>query len=132
MIDNDLVVSQTGDITISAGSALVEDNVSERVWGYYLCIENNSNERIHLLGKNWNITDDKGNRFSDSSDGFKGEIPELEPGESFEFTSLAPLAAENAVFYGSCKIMKDGQAAKEVKIPTFMMNSGETVSATIN
>lgn len=139
MIDNqDFVVSQTDDITISACPMLVEENMSsqtkEFVWGYYLCIENNSNEKIHLIGKNWNITDDKGNRFCDDSMGFKGEIPELEPGECFEFTSETPISSASAVFYGSCKIQKDGQSkSEEIKIPTFYLSAEkEESSVTIN
>ncbi len=133
MRENELVVYQTEDVTISAGSELVEKGVQQFVWGYYFCIENTSNERIHLLGKNWNITDEKGNRFCDDSEGFKGEIPELEPGECFEFSSLAPIASPNAVFYGSCKIKKDSQCqAENVRIPTFSLSSGQKFSSMIN
>lgn len=123
--DSELLVSQTDGIVVSAGPVLVDENESLRnhfMWGYYLCIENNSNRKIQLVGKDWNITDDLGNRFSDQSAGFKGEIPELEPGEYFEFTSTAPLKSANAVFYGSCKVVSEGQA-KEVRIPTFALNA---------
>ena len=87
--ENEPVVASSDDIVITACPTLVEENraTQEFLWGYYFCIENNSSERIQLVGKSWNITDDKGNRFCDDSAGFKGEIPELEPGESFEFTS---------------------------------------------
>lgn len=102
MIDNDeILVSQTDGIVVSAGPVLVDENESLKnhfMWGYYLCIENNSNHKIQLVGKDWNITDDLGNRYSDTSAGFKGELPELEPGEYFEFTSEAPLKSANAVF----------------------------------
>ena len=46
-----------------------------------MCIENNTGAKIRLVGKDWNITDDRGNRYNDSSAGFKGELPELEPGQ---------------------------------------------------
>lgn len=129
MIDeNDFLSAQTDDITVSACSVLMDAEKSHsaaaHLWGYYLCIENNSCHKIHLVGKDWNITDDKGNRFSDTSMGFKGEIPELEPGECFEYTSTAPIDASNAVFYGCCKIKKEGQeTTQEVKIPTFYLSS---------
>ncbi len=112
----------------SACPVLIDEkqNRSEKcfLWGYYLCIENNSSRKISLLGKNWKITDDRGNSISDDTCGFKGEIPELEPGECFEYTSTAPVAAANAVFYGSCRIKTEGQDfAKEVKIPTFFLSA---------
>lgn len=137
MTDNQefLTVSDQG-IVISACPVLMEENCrnNDFYWGYYLCIENNTDTKIRLVGKNWNITDELGNRFSDDSAGFKGELPELEPGEYFEFTSEAPLKAANAVFYGSCKVMSEGQnKIKEVKIPTFNLSTGKnTVSRVLN
>lgn len=128
MNECDFLISQTDGITVSACPVLVDEEKSRAsfMWGYYLCIENNSDKKIHLVGKNWNITDDKGNSFSDDSAGFKGEIPELEPGECFEYTSMAPINAYNAVFYGSCKVKTEGQeSTKEVKIPTFCLNAAQ-------
>ena len=61
MIDNDeILVSQTDGIVVSAGPVLVDENESLKnhfMWGYYLCIENNSNHKIQLVGKDWNITE---------------------------------------------------------------------------
>ena len=123
--DNDFLYSQTDDIMVSACPVLLEeDTTAENVWGYYLCIENNSKNKISLVGKDWNITDDKGNWYSDDTEGFKGELPELEPGECFEYTSTAPLNSGNAVFYGCCKIKKEGQDKIEnVKIPTLFLTA---------
>ena len=121
---DDYIVSQTDGITISACPVLIDEFAPKNfMWGYYLCIENNTNNRIQLVGKDWNITDDAGNSYNDSSAGFKGELPELEPGEYFEFTSEAPLSSANAVFYGSCKILAEGQSQiKEIRIPTFSLS----------
>ena len=122
-IADDLVSLQTGGIVVSAGPVLVDEETENRyMWGYYLCIENNTTKKIQLVGKDWNITDDKGNRFNDSSVGFKGEIPELSPGEYFEYTSYAPLQAKNAVFYGSCKVKTDG-IEHNVTVPTFSLSA---------
>ena len=121
-IADDLVSLQTDGIVVSAGPVLVDEEADNRyMWGYYLCIENNTAKRIRLVGKDWNITDDKGNRYNDSSVGFKGELPELEPGEYFEYTSYAPLQTKNAVFYGSCKVQSEG-INREVKVPTFSLS----------
>ena len=119
-------VSEEG-VIISAAPTLVESDGGRNVFGYYFCIENLSQNRIKIVGKNWNIADDMGNRFTDDSVGFKGEIPELEPGEFFEFTSTASLDASNAVFYGSCKIASD-RGVKEVQMPTFSFASRGRVS----
>ncbi len=120
--EQEMIVTQTDSIVITAGSELVDSYINnqgkEFVWGYYFCIENNSDEKITLLGKNWNITDSNGNSFCDDSLGFSGEMPELEPGEYFEFSSTAPIQASNAVFYGSCKIIKGSDSkAQNIQIP---------------
>ena len=132
--DSALLTAETDDIVISAGRELVEQggNGHQFVWGYYFCIENNSNKKISLLGKNWHITDDKGNNYSDNSVGFKGEIPDLEPGESFEFSSMAPLSSANAVFYGSCRIKADNNEVKDIRIPTFLLSVGNVRPSLMN
>lgn len=132
--DGALLTAETDDIVISAGRELVEKNDAGHkfIWGYYFCIENNSDKRIRLLGKDWHITDDKGNSYSDDSKGFKGEIPDLEPGEYFEFTSTAPLSSPHAVFYGSCKIEADNDGVKDIRIPTFQMSVDEAYPHLVN
>ena len=124
--EDDLVCLQTDGIAVSAGQVLLEEENLENqyMWGYYFCFENNTKDKIRLVGKNWNITDEKGNSFHDSSAGFKGELPELEPGEVFEYTSYAPLKAANAVFYGSCLVEALGQnKLKNIKMPTFSLSA---------
>ena len=106
---DDMIVMEEGDVVITAASELVDSSYragEEFLWGYYFCIENNSDEKITLLGKNWNITDDSGRSFCDDSDGFSGEIPELEPGEYFEFRRRPGTSAgsgfELNVFHKTC------------------------------
>ncbi|MBE6448308.1 MAG: ApaG domain [Alphaproteobacteria bacterium] len=133
--DGEYLTTQTDGIVVSACPVLVDEKASsEFVWGYYLCIENNTDSRIQLLGKNWNITDEAGNSYNDCSDGFKGELPELEPGECFEYTSEAPLSSPNAVFYGCCRVLEEGQTKiKEIRIPTFNLSvSGENGTRTLH
>ncbi len=120
--EQEFCTSQSDGIVVSACPVLVDESANRFMWGYYLCIENNTDSKIQLLSKNWNISDDAGNFYNDSSAGFKGELPELEPGEYFEFTSEAPLKSLNAVFYGSCKILAKGQT-KEIRIPTFSLSA---------
>ena len=72
MEESEFVVSQTDGITVSACPVLVDSVApSKFMWGYYLCIENNTDQKIQLVGKDWNITDENGNCYNDSSAGFK-------------------------------------------------------------
>lgn len=118
--DEECFTEQSNDISISARSILIEEDSS--LWGYYFCIENNSDQKISLVGKDWTITDNHGNIYNDSTAGFKGEIPELEPGEVFEFTDVAPIKSSAAVFYGSCKVMLKNMV-KDIKMPSFAMDN---------
>ncbi len=131
-VADDLVSLKTDGINISIGSVLVDNDNAENeyMWGYYMCVENETDQRIKLVGKDWNITDDEGNRYNDSSIGFKGELPELEPGEFFEYTAYAPLHTANAVIYGSCQI-QTGNSKKNIKIPTFSMSAGNNLKSRV-
>lgn len=129
----DMVVVENGDLTITAASELVDASHPEFLWGYYFCIENNSDEKITLLGKDWNITDESGQSYNDSSEGFSGEIPELEPGECFEFSATAPLKAAHAVFYGSCKILKGAaKIAENISLPILKFDAGFSRGTVLN
>ena len=130
MEEFDFLTEQTDDIIVSACPVLMDKSSNNYIWGYYLCIENNSDDRIQLVGKNWNITDAAGRCYCDNSTGFKGEIPELEPGECFEFTDTAPLSSSLAVFYGSCKVKHLGRGfTKDIKIPTFHLSTNKQTSS---
>ncbi|MFV0625836.1 MAG: ApaG domain [Alphaproteobacteria bacterium] len=128
MFEMDELFSSQEGIDISAYPVVLEE---DNLCGYYFCIENNSDQKIQLLGKNWNVTDAKGNIYNDSSEGFKGELPELEPGESFEYTDMMPLCSSEMVFYGVCHVRKENDV-KEVKMPTLMFRSKESSFVLMN
>lgn len=130
--ETDYVTAQTDNIVISACQAFLEED-DENACGYYLRIENNSNDRIQILGKNFNITDDRGNSYYDNTAGFKGELPELEPGEYFEFSTSAPMFAAQAVLYGSFQIMNERQnQIKSIRIPPVSLVGNTEVYTTLN
>lgn len=133
MISNEeYFFSETDDISISACPKLMDsEDTSTSLWAYYFCFENNSDKKIQIVGKDWNITDNYGNSFHDGTIGFKGEIPELEPGEFFEFTSEIPLSSANAVFYGSCKIVL-GDEVRDIKMPTFSLSNNNKKPIVLN
>lgn len=111
----DYVTLTTDNIEISACQALLEDE--NDVCGYYLKIENNSDEPIVVLGKDLNLTDDKGNNHASFDRTFNGEILSLNPGEYFEFEDVLPLSANCGVLYGTCQIAKAQNKVENIKIP---------------
>jgi ApaG protein len=116
--ETDYVVSETENILIQACQAETEDLDSEDSCAYYFRIENNSDSRIQIVGKEVNITDEHGDNYRDFSDGFKGELPLLEPGEYFEYADTAPLHTALGVLYGTCKIISEGASQiKNIRLP---------------
>lgn len=121
---------QTGDIIVSACQELLEENESrQELWGYVLRIENNSDERIRLLAKDLCITDEKGNSRYLPSLGFNGELPDLEPGECFEFEDTAQLDGVAAVLYGYCKALTTKGKELKIKLPVLSLSSSKNSSA---
>ena len=131
MLNNfDYSTMQTGDIIVSACQELLEENESrQELWGYVLRIENNSDERIHLLAKDLCITDEKGNSRYLPSLGFNGEFPDLEPGECFEFEDTAQLDGAAAVLYGYCKALTTKGKELKIKLPVLSLSSSKNSSA---
>jgi len=116
--DIDYVSEKTDDITISAYNELLDsEGKANRLWYYGVRIENNSDQRICLLKKDFCITDCNGNNFYDYSDGFHGELPVLEPGEYFDFEDTATLSTASAVLYGCCIARRDDGELLKVKLP---------------
>ena len=130
--ENEYVTAQTDDILILACQAYLEDE-EDNACSYYLRIENNSDDKIQILGKEFNITDDKGNSYLENGLGFKGEIPELEPGEYFEFSDSAPVNSAFAVLYGTCRIVKEKcNQVKDIKIPAVSLVGNMRLNTAFN
>lgn len=114
----DYVTAQTGDIVVSAfQEPLEKDSVNRCLWGYCLYIENNSSEKIRLLKKDFCITDNFGRNYFSGGQGFHGELPDLEPGEYFEFEDTIMLDATAAVLYGSCVAQTANGDEIKIKLP---------------
>ncbi len=93
------------------------------VWAYRVTIENRGQERVQLLNRYWCITDARGSVREVRGAGVVGEQPVLEPGESFEYTSGAPLTTPSGIMVGSYE-MRDGAGQTfEVAIPAFSLDS---------
>lgn len=127
--DFDYSTAQTGDIVVSACQELLEKGeTTQELWGYVLRIENNSDECIRLTSKDVCITDEKGNNRYMPSFGFNGELPDLEPGECFEFEETAQLDGA-AVLYGYCKALTTKGKELKIKLPVLNLSSSQKSSA---
>lgn len=92
------------------------------VWAYRVIIENNGDETVKLNRRYWEITDSAGRVQEVRGAGVVGEQPRLKPGESFEYTSGAPLATASG-FMSGCYYMQNADGEEfDVQIPGFALD----------
>lgn len=123
----------TRDIKVNVTPFFIEDQSSpeeaEYVWAYQVNIENNSKATVQLRSRYWKITDATGHVQEVSGAGVVGEQPTLKPGESFEYTSGAPLATPSGIMSGCYTMESDAGESFEIEIPAFSLDSPyETIS----
>ena len=120
----DYYSEQTGDIAVEAyPEQLDSENPGRELWAYCLRIENNSDKRICLVKKNFCITDSSGHNQYDSNIGFHGELPDLEPGEYFEYEDTATFEGNAAVLYGFCEAVDANGASLKIKLPLMQLST---------
>lgn len=93
------------------------------VWAYRVEIENRSAEPLQLIGRYWCITDGYGQMNEVHGAGVIGETPTINPGESFCYTSGAPLPTPSGIMVGRYKMMTTRGEAFEARIPAFSLDS---------
>jgi ApaG protein len=92
------------------------------VWGYRITIDNQSDQRVVLLSRYWHITDGTGHVQEVRGPGVVGEQPELEPGDSFNYTSGCPLPTPSGIMVGRYTMQNDGGELFEIDIPAFSLD----------
>lgn len=141
--DDTFSTEQDSGIVISAYQELLDATTAQELlnkkvsgddfcWGYYLRIENNSENKISLLGRDISLTDTNGRSVSMTCDGFGGMLPELEPGEIFEFEDYA-MSRSSAILYGSCRISTGGgNQIKNIKLPVLSLIANDNQTRVLN
>lgn len=92
-------------------------------WTYSVAIENTGAEPIQLVGREWRITDAKNRTEIVRGRGVVGEEPVIEPGQSFRYTSAAPLATASGFMAGAYTMVSQGGDHFEALIPSFALDS---------
>jgi ApaG protein len=93
-------------------------------WAYTIEIENRSPDSLQLISRFWKITDENGLTQEVRGPGVIGQQPVIEPGESFRYTSAAPLAAPSGVMLGAYSMQRvDNGEAFDIAVPAFALES---------
>lgn len=93
------------------------------VWSYTVEIENTGDRGVRLIARRWTIIDALGRTEEVTGAGVVGEQPRLQPGESFRYTSGAPLPTPSGLMRGAYQMQWDDGVDFEAIIPPFSLDS---------
>lgn len=126
----------TFDIEVTAEPFYLEDRSdpsdSHYLWAYRITITNKSDQSVKLLARHWQITDARGKVETVDGDGVVGEQPELEPGDSFQYTSGCPLATSSGFMAGRYDMRGRDGAMFSVDIPAFSLDMPDARPRVVN
>ncbi len=119
--------AETDGVLVRVSPQFVDEESSpERnhyVWAYHVEIENHGSRTLKLETRRWCITDRDGRVQDVEGPGVVGQHPVLEPGDRFEYTSGAPLAAPSGLMYGAYSLSDENGDIHDVQIPMFNLDS---------
>ncbi|QDZ00297.1 Co2+/Mg2+ efflux protein ApaG [Nitratireductor mangrovi] len=116
----------TRNIEVSVEPFYLDDrsdpSQSRYVWAYRVTIANNSDAFVQLLSRYWHITDGDGKVEEVRGMGVVGEQPELNPGDSFQYTSGCPLTTPSGIMVGHYTMRDAAGDLFEIDIPAFSLD----------
>ena len=126
MTDRTQYVAITRGIAVSVEPTYLEANSSpansQYVWAYQVTIENQGRETVQLLNRHWMITNARGELTEVKGPGVVGEQPVLKPGESYAYTSGAPLNTPSGMMGGAYQMESERGERFDIEIPTFSLD----------
>lgn len=93
------------------------------IWAYRIEIENKGSRTLQLMTRHWRITDRDGRVQEVNGPGVVGQQPVLRPGDTFEYSSGAPLTVPSGVMQGVYRLADESGAMLDVRIPLFTLDS---------
>jgi ApaG protein len=117
----------TREIRVAVEPSFLEDqsepSAARYVWAYRVTIENLGREPVQLISRFWRITDARGQTREVRGPGVVGEQPTIRPGESFQYTSGAPLETPSGFMTGTYSMRTPRGENFEIVIPLFALDS---------
>ena len=127
MTDRKPYTAVTRGIAVSVEPTYLEANSSpdnsQYVWAYRVTIENQGQETVQLLSRHWMITNARGELNEVKGPGVVGEQPILKPGESYTYTSGAPLNTPSGMMGGAYHMESETGDHFNIEIPTFSLDT---------
>lgn len=97
-------------------------------FSYRVIITNEGTGRVKLLSRRWLIINSDGDQENVEGPGVVGYTPELEPGESFEYTSHCPINTPWGTMEGAYTMIKDDGNTFDAVIGRFYLVSDEVIA----
>lgn len=97
-------------------------------FSYRVIITNIGTEKVKLLSRHWLIINAEGDQEKVDGPGVVGYTPELEPGESFEYSSHCPINTNWGTMEGSYTMMRSSGEKFEAMIERFYLVSDEVLA----
>jgi ApaG protein len=126
------MADRTGYLAVTRGIAVNVEPVylearsspdnSQYFWAYRVTLANQGQETVQLLNRHWMITNARGEFTEVKGPGVVGEQPVLRPGQSFEYTSGAPLDTPSGMMGGSYEMESESGERFHIEIPTFSLD----------
>jgi ApaG protein len=97
-------------------------------FSYRVIITNESDIKVKLLSRHWLIINSDGDVENVDGPGVVGHTPELEPGESFEYTSFTPINTSWGTMEGSYTMIRNDEEKFDIAIARFYLVSDEVLA----
>ena len=119
--------SITENIKVSVQPTFLDNQSSPTdnhfVWAYTVHIVNLSAQPVRLINRYWRITNANGHTEEVRGPGVVGEQPLISPGESYEYTSGAPLSTPSGIMSGHYEMQSANGGLFRINIPAFSLDS---------
>lgn len=118
---------RTKDVVVRVEPDYLEDqsspDESRFIWAYTVEIENQGETDLRVVDRFWQIADSRGQVQEVRGRGVVGEQPVVRPGETFRYTSGAPLSAPSGMMLGNYGMQTPEGDRFTVDIPPFLLDS---------
>jgi len=100
---------------------------SRYAFAYTIEITNRGTEPVKLLNRHWHITDDNNKVEEVVGEGVIGQQPEIQPGQSFNYTSGAIIESAVGTMLGHYEMEADDGHRFKAEIPSFTLSVPRTL-----
>jgi len=92
-------------------------------WTYTIEIVNHGPIQVQLVERFWTITDAAGRVETVRGPGVVGEMPILDPGATYRYTSGCALNTASGIMFGAYRMVDANGQAFDAEIPAFSLDS---------